>query len=91
MKKIENMTKAELIEHLKEEQNKVAVLEEEKERIAREVDLDMSFAPTPIEKSEKDKAQAKKDFIKKMTHGRWTSQVKFDQFIEQQQKARRMM
>ena len=83
MKKIENMTKAELIEH-------VAALEKEKEEIKKKVNLDMSFSETPKEKSEKEKAQGKKDFIKKMTNGRWTSQKKFDEFIQKQQQAMRI-
>ena len=83
------MTKAELIEHLATVQADKDALEKEKEVRDKAVALDMNFSATPEEKTEKQKAQGKKDFIKKMTHGRWTSQKKFDEFIDAQQK--RMM
>ena len=90
MAKLENMTKAELIQHLKEEKEKVAALEKEKEAIALGVTQDMSFAATPEERTEKQQKQDHKDFIKKMTHGRWTSEEKYQEFIKKQQQAMRM-
>lgn len=90
MKKIENMTKAELIEHLSQVQADKDALEKEKEVRDKAIDLDMNFSATPEEKTEKQKKQAQKDFIKKMTHGMWTSQEKYQEFIDAQQKAMRM-
>lgn len=90
MPKLENLTKAQLIEHLKEEQEKVAALEKEKEIRDKKIDADMSFAQTSEERTEKQKAQDEKDFIKKMTHGRWTSQEKYQKYMESQQKGRRL-
>ena len=90
MKKVENMTKAELIQHLEKEKNKVAALEKEKEIMKENVDQDMSFSATPKERTEKQKKQDHKDFIKRMTHGRWTSEEKYQEFISKQRKAMRM-
>lgn len=83
VKNVKSMTKAELLIH-------IAGLEAAAEEIKKAVKLDMDFSQTPVEKSEKDKKQAQKDFIKRMTNGRWTSQKKFDEYIETQQKALRM-
>ena len=85
------MTKAELIEHLSQVQADKDVLEKEKEVRDKAIDLDMNFSETPEEKTEKQKAQAKKDFIKKMTHGRWTSQEKYEEYIDVQQKRMRLV
>lgn len=82
-KNVKSMTKAELLLHIE-------ALEAKAEEIKKLVKLDMDFKETPKEKSAKDKKQAQKDFIKRMTNGRWTSQKKFDEYIETQQKALRM-
>jgi len=75
-------TKAELIKLLETEQEKNKNLEEK-------THLDMSFKPTSKELSDKQKAQNRKDLIKRATRGRWVSEVKFEEVLRKQQEAMR--
>ena len=84
MSDLSRLTKAEILELLEEEKTKVADLEKEAEEQKKQIELDMSFTQTDEEKSEKDKKQARKDFIRKMTGGRWTSEEKYNEYIADQ-------
>lgn len=81
MSDLNRLTKAEIIKKLEEEKQKVAALEKEAEEQKKQIELDMSFTQTTEEKSEKDKKQARKDFIRKMTRGRWTSEEKYKEYM----------
>lgn len=77
MSDLSRLTKAELIKELED-------LKAQEEERNKQVELDMSFTQTDEEKSEKDKKQARKDFIRKMTGGRWTSEEKYKEYIAAQ-------
>ena len=74
MSDLNRLTKAELIKEIED----MKAQEEERKKL---IELDMSFTQTDEEKSEKDKKQARKDFIRKMTGGRWTSEEKYQEYI----------
>lgn len=77
MSDLNRLTKAELIKEIED----LKAQEEERKKL---IELDMSFTQTDEEKSEKDKKQARKDFIRKMTGGRWTSEEKYQEYIASQ-------
>ena len=79
MSDLNRLTKAELIKEIED----LKAQEEERKKL---IELDMSFTQTDEEKSEKDKKQARKDFIRKMTGGRWTSEAKYKEYMATQQK-----
>lgn len=83
MKKVENMTKAELLEHLAQVQEAKDALEKEKEEQKVQIEADMSFAESPDERDARNVNQRRKDFIKRMTKGRWTSEKKYLDFQNQ--------
>lgn len=76
---LSRLTKAELIKELE------AMKAIEAER-TKQIGLDMSFSETPEEKKTKAEKQAQKDFIKRMTGGKWVSEDKYQEFIAAQNK-----
>ena len=77
MNDLNRLTKAELIKEIE------ALKAQEEER-SKLIELDMSFTQTDEERSEKQEKQARKDFIRKMTNGRWTSEEKYQEYIAAQ-------
>lgn len=73
-------TKAELIKLLEEKQANKDVKEDV-------VKLDMSQKREKTERDLHNEAQKKKDFIKKMTRGKWTTEDKYKEVIAKQQEA----
>jgi len=87
MTDLSRLTKAEIIELYEQSEAKKKELEEKIKLNETQIAIDMGFARTPDERSEHQKLQDEKDYIKRMTHGRWVSQEKFKQF-QQEQKQR---
>lgn len=74
---IENMnklTKAELVKKLD------TMIKADADR-NKQLSLDLTFSETNEEKQSKKEKQAKKDFIKRMTNGRWVSDEKYRQHL----------
>lgn len=84
------MTKAEIIEELKKEQEAKEQLIKEKAAQGKQIELDMSFGSemTPERKEQLD-AQRRKDFIKRMTNGKWCSEEKYNEYIQEQNRRMR--
>ena len=79
---LERLTKAELIKQIEEMKAK------EEER-AKEIEFDFAFKETDEEKLTHDEKQKRKDFIKRMTKGRYVSEEKYQEFMDQQQQRMR--
>lgn len=86
MTDLSRLTKAEILKLLEEKDQKVQELEAEKEAREQQIELDMSFGSdmTPERKEQLEK-QRRKDYIKRMTHGRWTSEEKYNEYIAKEQ------
>lgn len=78
------LTKAEIIELLEVSEAKTADLEEKIETNKEQIGVDMAFSRTPDERTEHQKKQQEKDYIKRMTRGRWVTKEKYQQFQEEQ-------
>lgn len=96
MSDLSRLTKAELIKLvdekvllLKESETEKKELEEKIEANKDQIEADLSFSRTPTEAEEHIKKQREKDFIKKMTHGRYTSKEKYEEFLAEQNKMMR--
>lgn len=89
MTDLSRLTKAEILELLEEEKQKVADLEKQAEEQKKQVELDMSFSETPDERENRNAAQQRKDFIKKMTKGRWVTEAKYQEAMNRQKQGMR--
>ena len=91
MVNLERLTKAEILKLLQEEKDKVKSLEEQKAETEKLIDVDMSFKETKQERDLRNEKQMRKDFIKRMTRGRWVSEEKFDEHVKNQQNPGRVI
>lgn len=83
---LERKTKAELIQLLEDSEAKNQELEAKIEANKEQISEDMAFSRTPTEREEHLKKQREKDYIKRMTHGRWVSQAKYQEYLEDQKR-----
>ena len=84
MSDLERKTKAELIKIIEENEEKASQLDVLLAANKAQIAIDMGFRETKEEEDERKKRQQKKDYIKRMTHGRWVSQEKFEVFLQEQ-------
>lgn len=89
MNDLSRLTKAEIIELLEESEAKRKELDEKIIKNQSQIESDMGFSRTPEELKTHLEKQGEKDYIKRMTHGRWVSKEKYQQFLaEQKQRVR---
>ena len=85
MADLSRLTKAEILELLEEKDKEVKVLQAKEDARKKQIEIDLAFGSelTP-ERKEQLKNQKRKDFIKRMTHGRWCSEEKLQEFMDAQ-------
>jgi hypothetical protein len=81
-------TKAEIIKDLEQYKKELEEYKKKEAELQKVVQVDLTFKATEKEQSEKEKNQARKDYIKRMTNGRWTSEEKYQDYIKKNQVAR---
>lgn len=89
MTDLTRLTKAEIIKLYEQSEEEKKVLEEQFDKAQKAIEQDMSFGRTEKELTEHQKAQRRKDFIKRMTHGRWVSEDKYQEFMDEQERLMR--
>ncbi len=84
--KLMRLTKTEMLKLIQEQKAENQKLIKEKEETANLVSVDMSFKESPEERDLRNEKQIRKDFIKRMTRGRWVSEDKYQEHLKQQQR-----
>ena len=85
MVNLERLTKAEIIKLYEENSESLKRYKENEEKLKKQVQADLSFKQTEEEAKSQAEKQARKDYIKRMTNGRWTSEEKYQEYQKQLQ------
>lgn len=88
MTDLSRLTKAEIINILEEKDKSLEEYKKKEEDLKKQVQADLSFKQTDKEAKTQEEAQARKDFIKRATRGRWTSEEKYQEWIKKTQRQR---